>query len=281
MVRDSALSAPLRPRKRKKARRRFDVSLNMPGAEMRLPAIPQVHISWRVISGLIVVALSFLVYHLWNSPTYHVGAARITGLRRLSPRDVNTVLDISGQPVFTIDPEALKKRLETTFPEFAGVEVQVGLPNSVTISVDERQPILAWHQDNRTLLVDSEGFAFPIRGKDDALPPIVVEAINAPTTGQQEVLENGEMQFMPVEMVSALVSMNAMKPRDTPLVFSQDHGLGWRDSGGWEVYFGDVRSMDVKLRVYKAIVEHLRDEGLRAVLISVEHVHNPYYRLAQ
>ncbi|MCK4899942.1 MAG: hypothetical protein KAS38_14275, partial [Anaerolineales bacterium] len=58
-----------------------------------------------------------------------------------------------------------------------------------------------------------------------------------------------------------------------------DHGLGWRDSQGWEVYFGDVSDIDIKLRIYEALVDKFAAEGLNPVLVSVEHMHSPYYRM--
>src|SRR5512146_851186 len=41
-----------------KHRKRVDVSLGTPGAEMRLPSIPAIHFGWRLLSALAVLALA-------------------------------------------------------------------------------------------------------------------------------------------------------------------------------------------------------------------------------
>jgi hypothetical protein len=46
------------------------------------------------------------------------------------------------------------------------------------------------------------------------------------------------------------------------------------------VYFGlDIRTIDVKLSVYQAIVERLQADGINPALISVEQAHAPIYRM--
>jgi len=75
--------------------------------------------------------------------------------------------------------------------------------------------------------------------------------------------------------------MSAVAPQDTRLVFDKEHGLGWKDTQGWDVFFGDIQDIDLKLRIYQALVKQLAKEKVNPVLISVEYVHTPYYRLEQ
>jgi hypothetical protein len=57
--------------------------------------------------------------------------------------------------------------------------------------------------------------------------------------------------------------------------------LGWYDEKrNCDVYFGmDVSNIDEKLAVYKAIRNQLKEDGVSPVIINVEHIHAPYYRL--
>jgi hypothetical protein len=63
----------------RKTRRRFDLSLNSPGVEMRLPAIPQIRFGWRLLSFFLLAAFSYGLF-TWNSAGFRVQAAncRIT-----------------------------------------------------------------------------------------------------------------------------------------------------------------------------------------------------------
>lgn len=275
----SSLPWQVKPRGKAKPRRRYDVALSMPGVEMRLPSLPQVAVGWRLVSFLLVTALGTLLYYLWSAPEYHVFAAQVVGLQRLSSQDVNAVMDVRGQPIFAINTAALENELQQAFPEFSSVEVEVGLPGEVYVTVEERQPILAWKQDGRTTLVDANGVSFPVRDQNMAIPAVVVDAHGSPPVQSMEIEGDPLEQFLPVEMVSAILSMSAQTPSGIPLTYDPLRGLGWKDAQGWEVYFGDTQQMDMKLRVYKAILEKLDDEDTMPALISVEHVHLPYYRL--
>jgi len=282
MVRGGSMGLPLPASKRKKqkVRRRYDFTLNIPGAEMRLPAVPQISIGIRLISGVLVLALGMLLYHLWSSPIYQVEEAEIIGLQRLTSVDVNSIIDIAGELIFTINGETLQRRLQEAFPEFSSVSVSVGLPRNVSITVEERLPILTWRQEGRTVLVDANGIAFPLRNQTQSEPGLVIEAFDAPPTIDFNQAETNLEYFLPVEMVSAIISMSGHAPENAVLVYNTNHGLGWRDSQGWEVYFGDIKDIDIKLRIYEAMVDKFAAEGLKPVLISVEYMDSPYYRMA-
>lgn len=266
-------------RRTSRPKRRYDFTLNVPGAEMRLPAIPQVTIGWRLFSFAIAASLLALLYTLWTSPRFQVEGAEISGLQRISSRDVNTVMDVRGEPVFALDARQLRARLQEAFPEFAAVQVDIALPARVSVVVEERQPVLTWKQEGRTLLVDAQGVAFPLRSLDDSYPTLVVEAMGLPAVEAADLHQIQSSQFMPVEMISSLVSLSAQAPQGTPLVYDPLRGFGWMDPAGWQVYVGDVTEMEMKLRLYGAMVKMLQQAGEQPALVSVEFVHNPYYRL--
>jgi hypothetical protein len=304
-------------RKAPKARRRYDVALGMPGAEMRLPSLPQVAIGWRLASFLLVTFLAAMLYYLWTSPAFQSDGAEVAGLNRLSRREVYAALDLEDRPVFTLSPNKLESDLLKAFPEFSAVAVQVTFPDSVAITVTERIPVLTWRQGGRTELVDENGYAFPVRNEAlrtpqpvveaAAPPPAVVIEIGDPMAEEESSSETGLSpedlagnledqadpaetrsrqkpaghQLMTRQMVSAILALAVRAPANTPLVYDASHGLGWKDSSGWEVYFGDVQEIATKLKVYKAIVDRLASEGLQPALISVENAHAPYYRLAE
>lgn len=283
MVRGGSMGIPfpVGKRKKQKVRRRYDLTLSVPGAEMRLPAVPQIAIGMRLISGVLALALAMLLYHLWSSPIYKVEGVEIVGLQRLTSVDVNSVLDVAGELIFAVDAEVIQQRLQEAFPEFSSVAVRVGLPRDVSVTVDERLPILTWRQDGRTVLVDANGVAFPMRDQTQAGPALVIEAFDSPPPVVLDQEDNGFEHFLPVEMVSAILSMSGHAPDNSIIVYNSDHGLGWRDSQGWEVYFGDIKDIDIKLRIYEAMVNRFAAEGINPILISVEHKSSPYYRVEQ
>jgi hypothetical protein len=86
---------------------------------------------------------------------------------------------------------------------------------------------------------------------------------------------------MTLEMVAALDRMDNHAPKGVPIAYDPRHGLGWHDTKrDWDVYFGlDLSNIEEKLIVYDAIRQKMREDGISPAMISVEHVHAPYYRL--
>lgn len=271
-------------RKAKPVKRRYDVALGATGAEMRLPSLPSVRFGWRLVSGLLVGILAFTLYTLWNSPMYRVSTAEVEGLKRLNSQDINVVANVTGKPIFVVDPRKVKRDIQASFLELADVSVEVKIPAKVLIIVEERQPVLAWEEESKVIWVDAKGIAFPPRGEDG--PSILVEAENSPLSPpasdpqEEDAQIESPNRFLPPQLVSAVLAISLQAPQGTPLVYTADHGLGWKDPRGWEVYFGmNLEDMEMKLRVYKTLVKRLGKEKIQPQLISVEYVHAPYYRL--
>jgi cell division protein FtsQ len=289
---------------RRKIRRRYDVVLDSRGSEMRLPSLPQVRIGWRVVSTLLVGLLAFVVYQFWNSPVYRVDEAQLSGLQRLNRKSVESVLEVVGEPIFAVNPTRIQGALLDSFPEFSSVAVKVALPDTVMITVTERVPVLIWRQGGQSDLVDADGVAFPMRDGADTSSFPVVEATGDPPplsvagipTRPQTVdsiselasklpfampISGGAKPLLSPEMVSAALLVCSQAQEGAPVIYHPEHGLGWKDRRGWDVYFGDVNDIAMKLLVYRAILERLKAEENRPTLVSVENVHAPYFRMEQ
>lgn len=282
-----------RLQKQRAPRRRIDVPLRSTGAEIRLPSIPFIQAGWRSISLLMVIMLSACLFLMWKAPMFQVNAVEADGLKRLTVNDLYAVMGTTGKSVFALDPNALRQALSQAFPEFSKISVRINLPASVKVVVTERQPVIDWTQDGVETWVDGEGVAFPPRGTVET-PLVQVEGYGtAPSETPASSAEGAEAPGIPMmqtiskpamklssEMVSAILALGAKMPADTVLVYDSERGLGWNDPNGWEVFFGDEnQDMEMKLVVYQALVERLKNDGIQPALISVEYIHAPYYRM--
>lgn len=287
--------ASSRLHKHRTPKRRFDVPLSVPGAEVRLPSLPLVNLGWKSISLIMVVLMVISLFMMWKSPVFQVKTVQAKGLQRLTVADLNAVLGTTGQSVFGLDPQVLKLNLQQAFPELAQVSVRVNLPSSIAVAAIERDPVISWIQDGRESWVDAEGVSFPPRGTPTSAL-VKVEGygtLPGPTTDASvdttQYLPPG-MPFstaavlptfkISTDLVTAILELGKKMPADTLLVYDSEHGLGWNDPNGWEVFFGtEDQDMEMKLAVYQALVAHLQSEGIQPALISVEYVHAPYYRM--
>jgi len=269
-------------RKNKNIRRRFDIALNGQGAEMQLPSVPSIGVGWRLLSAFLVGALGFMIYTLWYSPFFSVESIDVAGLVGLTNAEINSVVDVIGKSIILVNPVDLEQNLQEAFPELVNISVETQVPNKVVVNLVERQPVLAWHQDGQTFWVDERGVVFPPHGEGG--PSVTVQGSDLLTIAPagSETLEEGEVpsQTLPVDLVKAILTISSEAPENTPVVYDSQHGLGWLDPRGWQVYFGSSdEDMALKLKVYSKTYRRLKKAGIRPALISVEHVHAPYYRL--
>ncbi len=288
-------SASSRMSKRKTPKRRFDVPLKVPGAEVRLPSIPMFHLGWRAISLLMVLMAIASLFLIWKAPVFQLNSVEAEGIKRLTVSDLNTVVGTVGSSIFTIDPKSIQASLTQAFPELSKISVKVGLPASMKVVVTERVPVIAWLQDGSEVWVDAEGVSFPPRGEPEN-PLVKVEGHGTPpgvtSESQMNVVQSvaavisGSMVSplpkvrLDPQLVSSILALGAKMPADTVLVYDSEHGLGWNDPKGWEVYFGaEDQDLEMKLNVYQTLVDRLDSEGIQPQLISVEYVHAPYYRM--
>ncbi len=290
------VAQPKRKKKSKSPKRRYDIALSSPGVEIRLPTMPSIKLGWRLVSVALVAGLLFLLYHFWTAPIYQVQAAELEGNHYLNSETVNRMLNLYNMPIFMVDPQQMETDLRRAFPGLmVDTSVQIVLPATVIVTIQEREPVVAWEQGSEMMWVDADGVSFDPIGENDSLT--LVSASGSPPApivipDEQEKLEDERNPldeiltpeaFMSPEMVVAILTMDNQAPDGVPLAYDPQHGLGWHDKNrGWDVYFGmDITNIDEKLIVYKAIRKQLKADGISPVMISVEYIHAPYYRLEQ
>lgn len=265
------------------ARRRFQNALLpvAPDAEMGGISISRPHLGRRLPSFLLVLLLGAALYFVFNTPQLRVAEAHVTGNQILTPAEINSGLDIEGQPTFLLIPSELEKRLRLAFPELVDAHVQVALPNTVSVQVVERTPVIRWEQGDGYTWVAEDGVAFRPHGDMPSL--ISVVALSAPPI--EGIVSPDSLTpapFISPEMVKSLKGLAGHVPPGVSILYEAGFGFGWQDPRGWRVYFGTSgRDVELKMRVYESMVASLTQRGIQPALINVTYPTAPYYRLSQ
>lgn len=275
-------------RRKKAQKRRFNAAISLPRLRgltrpiARVLPLPltSIRLGWRVLSFILVMLLGTGLYLAWTLPEFRVNAARITGNQRIPADEINAALELDGSPVFLLTPAHIREQALRAYPELASVDVSFDLPNLVTVKVTERQPVIQWQQDGGYAWIDETGTAFLPRGEVGGL--IVVQALGAPPT--ITVLEEDPLvppPFISEETVQAFVALAPHVPAGTPILYDPLTGLSWTDARGWQAIFGSGEDMEVKARVYQAMVDWLTQRGIRPILINMAYPEAPFYRVEQ
>lgn len=259
------------------ARQQYDFTYSAANTRVRVPAITLPQFNMRWVSAILTAALLFALYSLWNSSMFAVTSPEISGNVRLGAADINAILHMEDQPIFLAVPSQMENSLRNDFPELEAVNVRVIFPNRIIIEVSERLPVLAWYQNDALALVDINGIAFPPRGTAEGL--INVVASGTPPQLLDETIPAYQRAYVPSEMVKALVAMAPHVPDGVPMVYDPQYGMGWQDSRGWQVFFGQTtEDITLKIETYQVIVDELVREGRQPTLISLAYLDAPFFK---
>ena len=274
-------TGPSRPGR--SARRRFQNALLpvAPDAEMRGISISRPNLGRRLPSFILVALLASAVYFAFSTPQLRVAEAQVSGNQMLTPEEINSALKVTGQPTFLLMPSELEKRIRLAFPELTAAYVNVELPNTVSVQVVERTPVVRWEQGDGYTWVADDGVAFRPHGDMQGL--ITVVALSAPPI--EGIVSPDPLTpapFISPDMVQSLKGLAGHVPPGAPILYDANFGFGWDDPRGWRVVFGTTgRDVDLKMRVYESMVASLTQRGIQPALVNVTYPTAPYYRLSQ
>jgi hypothetical protein len=264
-------------------RRRFQNALLpvAPDAELRGISISRPNLGRRLPSFLVVALIATAIYLAFNTPQLQVAQAQVIGNQVLTREEINSALDIAGKPAFLLIPSDLEKRLRLQFPELAAARVDIALPNTVSVQVVERMPVVRWEQGDGYTWVSEDGIAFRPHGDLPGL--ITVTALSAPPI--EGIVSSDPLTpapFLSPEMVKSIKGLAARVPPGVTILYDESFGFGWKDPRGWNVYFGtSARDVELKMRVYESLVASLTQRGIQPALINVTYPTAPYYRLSE
>lgn len=270
------------------------LSTNTPGSEIRLPSLPQLSFSWRAVSGILAAVMLVLVIMMLNSRTFTVNTINLTGGIRVPAEEVKSILNVSGKSIVFVQPAQVEEQILATFPDIKSAHVSIAMPDSLNVVIEERIPAILWFEnENELFWIDQDGYTFTVRG--EANLPIRVYANTTPpqnlgfVESTLTLIEESDLNTdQPTESISpidpnfvlAVQKLNTIKPADVPMIYNEKNGLGWTDPHGWQVFFGiKTEDIDMKLVEYNHIVEAILERNLQPVLISMEFLHAPFYRL--
>ncbi len=259
----------------RRPKRRYDVLLpTNVGAEVRLPAVPEVRVGARFLTSLLLAGVLWGGYSLLTASAFRVDQAEVHGTEFVNEEFVRSIADVDDTIIFYVDPEQIADRLMAN-AEIYSAEVAVEWPNKVVIHVVERKPLVAWDDGGRKWWLCDDGVAFLAR---EAVPGMVQITADEPML---QIQDDPLAQVIDPEVLRSAVALSTLLPDAGSLRFERDSGLVLEDNRGWTAYFGAEGDMAQKVRVYIRVGEWLQEHAMRASMVSVVDPSSPYYTLAR
>ncbi|HCG30955.1 MAG TPA: FtsQ-type POTRA domain-containing protein [Thermomicrobiales bacterium] len=220
--------------------------------------------SGRIPAGVIVVACGILLYGFLFSGDFLVASVVVRGTSLGDPAEVATVADAIGEPIFSIDASQAAGRV-ARLPYVERVTVRTSFPDKVTITVVERQPVLAWQAGGQVWLVDTRGHILTGSAPAPDGVPTIVSEMDAPAVG-------GTLD--PAIVAAGVAATQTLGTVSTEVRWTRDDGLVATLRDGRHVILGSPDRMPMKLAVYQTVV----GSGAAWQLLDLREPDRPYYK---
>lgn len=226
----------------------------------------QVFVSWRVVSGILLLVLIGALAVFFFSDNFYVRGIAVGGLDTMTVNEVYALLHVDGLHVFWLDPDTIRADLLQS-PTIANATVSVGFPpNAIQIIVEEREPALVWEQAGVASWIDLQGRVMRQREDRQTLLRIQTDPLIDGSIG---------VSIDPLIVTSA-IQLRDLLPNVPAFRYHPDKGLGYNDPGGWEVWFGIGLDMQQKFLIYNAIVADNAAQGTVPTEINLVNTHRPF-----
>jgi hypothetical protein len=236
---------------------------------------------------LLLVGAGWVVYDSASSERFDVRTVRIQGNVLLSRAEVESAAAIGGANVFWVDRRDVAARLRA-LPVVQRVDVTVTLPDTVGVTVVERQPAAFWISGAQSYLVDREGVILKAVDGDTqqaracAGQPCDPRLAPLPTVAQLDgqPLTPGDRVDASALATSARLAVLLPAVGVEPVAFewSRDLGLEVPTRDGWRARFDGDGNVEQQITSLRSIRDELSRTRTPAQVIDVRFGDRPYFR---
>ena len=197
-----------------------------------------------VIAGLVLFAVLVATVVLLASPVFSVEDVEVQGAVYTTQAEIDAVVaTIDGDPILTVDTEALERKL-ITLPWVRSARVQADFPSTLKIELAERVPVASYQgSDAQWRVIDREGRVIAVIA--DGAEPTDFLQIAGPGPDIAAGVEAGDLYRVAGELALALPAELRVVTQTITLADSGEIGLVL--TSGTVVGFGQPNDLRAKL----------------------------------
>jgi POTRA domain, FtsQ-type len=241
----------------------------------------------RLLGLMLLVGAGWVVYDCGSSDRFQVRSVRIQGNVLLSRAEVESVAAVTGANVFWVDRSQVAERVRA-LPLVQRIEIGATLPDTVDISIVERQPAAFWVSGEHSYLVDTEGVILkPVdpetqQARACAGQPCDPRLAPLPTVAQldgQPLMPGDQVDANALATSARLVSLlPSVGVQPLSFEWSRDSGLEVPTRDGWRARFDGSGNIDQQIASLRSVRDELARTRAAAQLIDVRFGDRPYFR---
>jgi POTRA domain-containing FtsQ-type protein len=222
----------------------------------------------RSVSIALLVIVIGLAIWLGLDDRFYVNSIKVTGNDRLNAADIVQKSGAQGTHIFWLKPDEVAQQLPTVMPSISSAKMSCDFPSDCTLSVVERQPIVAWQYGSAVTWIDTDRIAFAAEGKSSH-SLITIVAMQGPA------LFPG--QHADQQLIEAALAIAQALPEVHTYRYSPAHGLEFDDARGYPVYLGLGSNMADRVMVWRSLSTYLASRDITPKFVDVRYPTAPYY----
>jgi cell division septal protein FtsQ len=226
-----------------------------------------IRISLRTVLNILALGLlGWVLVWFFVSNRFYVNQIMVEGNQRVSTDAIVTASGVRGYSIFWINGREVVDNITAALPPIRQVRVRYGLPNVITLTVEEQGAQIMWLVAGKRHWVDDEGQFHPAQGGD--APKLLVRDIRP---GLPTEVDAGA--------VVAARQLTRLLPDLKEVSYAPVKGLHFVHDAGWIVYLGIGDDMPYKMTVLHAIERQLSSaDAPQPSLVDIRFPETPYYR---
>ena len=195
---------------------------------------------WALGQVAILGGELFLLLFILAQPVFRATEVRVGGLRHLTSGQIRATLALPvDRTIFFVDPDALAARLGS-LPWVRSVQVSLGLPDRVEVSVTEWSPAAVLTRGERSYYLNERGIVLDAADEARGLP-VVDPAGSGPVRAGDAALDP--------ELVRMLIALqrgfySAFHVRVLSFSLDAQQALTLRTDRGFTIIFGQMATGD-------------------------------------
>lgn len=208
----------------------------------------------------------------WQSPLLRVREVEVVGAVTARERDILDRVDFRDERMLTVSFREAERAI-AGIPLVASVEIERKWPDTVRITVREREPWGSWEQAGLRYTIDREGY---------------VLGHGTPPPHSTTIVSNESFSLQPGDRidhhaVDAAAAINeqierALGTRAVELTYSPDEGIRVRTADGQTALLGDSSGIAYKLAVWARVAEEATALNITYSTIDLRFGNRPVLR---
>ncbi|NEY35265.1 FtsQ-type POTRA domain-containing protein [Streptomyces sp. PRKS01-65] len=234
---------------------------------LRRPRAPRLRTVVIAAAAALVAALA-AGWLLYGSDWLRVRDVSVSGTRVLTPGQVREAADVPvGDPLVSVDTEAIEGRLLSKAPRIDTVEVIRSWPDGIELKVAERTPVLLVKKGRNFIEVDDDGVRFAMVSRAPKGVPLLALELSHRGSSAASLRRFGEDRLVR-EAVRVAGRIPAAVARDTRVVKVRSYDdISLELRGGRTVAWGSGEKSAAKARALTALMK--AEPGARHFDVSV------------